>query len=623
MTDIEKIMQILHECHPNENEFKSKTKALNKSKESRKKFEKKDLEKIKNNAEKLLTDTRCNYVGSIEYSSLNKMLAICNLEIGNESTAIHHLVEAHAVILRQHILHRYQKTQLRESIWNESQVYGLKPTHVKFETKFIDNSELLKRKLLDLPKEWYMIQITAQYESPTVIRYERCKSNVMHAIHITLLPTGTTDTEPLCITVPKPATKVSYDICKEIQRLLDEYKSALKTTYTNKQYWMMRANQNNKMKIAINGLENVWLKEWRVLFMADPIENLEIIDDIHQMIDKLISDFKPPIEISKKCSWLLKKISTGACFLTREEIARAIKFLLPEHAKLANNIIFSIYGKLSYIKELENTKRKTLVLIIDEYMDYLAFEAMEIIKNHPVTRFPSLQVAYALFKEHEDTIVEGCKIIKAKEDMGTCIVNPSGDLDKMEKRIKLFMNFWLPQWRSCYNIKPGEMFEDALTNHDILMYTGHGSGIEYLSGEDIERMRVRSTVLLFGCSSVKLVMIGGRYPPYGVSNQYLIACSPCLLGMLWEVTDVDIDKMTTNFMSNWIPSSSKKSWAEVDIDSWSSGVGVTLIYKKKEEKDKIKMEPEMLRAVAKSKNSCSHYMTAAAIVIRGLPIKIV
>lgn len=48
-------------------------------------------------------------------------------------------------------------------------------------------------------------------------------------------------------------------------------------------------------------------------------------------------------------------------------------------------------------------------------------------------------------------------------------------------------------------------------------------------------------------------------------------CSPCLLGMLWEVTDVDIDKMTAHFISNWIPSSSERSWTEVDIDSWTSG----------------------------------------------------
>lgn len=46
-------------------------------------------------------------------------------------------------------------------------------------------------------------------------------------------------------------------------------------------------------------------------------------------------------------------------------------------------------------------------------------------------------------------------------------------------------------------------------------------------------------------------------------------------------------------------------------------------FTKKRENDKTEMEPEMLRAVAKSKNTCFHYMTSAAIVVRGLPIKIV
>lgn len=103
-------------------------------------------------------------------------------------------------------------------------------------------------------------------------------------------------------------------------------------------------------------------------------------------------------------------------------------------------------------------------------MDYIAFEAMEIIKNHPVTRFPSLHVAYALFKEHKDTIVEGCKIIKTTEDMGICMINPSGDLSKMEKRIKLFMDFWLPQWKLHNTELNEEIFVEALINHDVLMY---------------------------------------------------------------------------------------------------------------------------------------------------------
>lgn len=114
--------------------------------------------------------------------------------------------------------------------------------------------------------------------------------------------------------------------------------------------------------------------------------------------------------------------------------------------------------------------RITISFICLKHMDYVAFEAMEILKNHPVTRFPSLHIAYALFKEHKDTIVEGCKIIKATKDMGICMVNPSGDLNKMEKRIKLFMDFWLPQWK-LYNTELNEeIFEEALINHDVLMY---------------------------------------------------------------------------------------------------------------------------------------------------------
>lgn len=50
-----------------------------------------------------------------------------------------------------------------------------------------------------------------------------------------------------------------------------------------------------------------------------------------------------------------------------------------------------------------------------------------------------------------------------------------------------------------------------------------------------------------------------------------LAFSPCVLGMLWEVTDGDIDKMTTNFISNWIPSSSDKRWTDVDINKWCAG----------------------------------------------------
>ncbi|XP_053997454.1 separin [Hylaeus anthracinus] len=581
------------------------------------------LQNVNEDVEKLLVNAKCN-IGSVEYANLNKMLAICYLKMGNELEAICRLIESHAVILRQQISHRYMKMKVRESYLDTQQFYGLKPAYVQFGVNNANSVDNVKEKLHDLPKEWYVIQITEQHKSPDIS--ECCKStiNAMHAIHIIILPTGSKEIEPLCITLPKPKLQSSYDICYEIQKILSNNRSKLEATYENNElYWKMRNRQNTNMKTAIRTLEYSWLREWRILFMADPIDNIDLVADIVEMIDKLILDNKIHCTIPKRSVWLLKKIALGACFLTREEIARAVKYVLPTCDKLADNVILSIYGKLSCIVELQNATRKTLVLIVDEHMDCIPFESMEILKCHPITRFPSLHIAYALFKEHESTMENGCKIIRVKRDMGTCIVNPSGNLPKMERRMRLFIEHWLPNWRSWYNVEPEEeVFEDALINRDILMYNGHGSGIQYLPGEKIERLRVKSIVLLFGCSSVKLLVVGGRFPPYGISNQYLIASSPCVLGMLWEVTDADIDKMTTNFISSWIPSPSNRPWTDVDIHMWCTGTLKFLKNPQKSTQD-APQEPEMLRAVAKSKDACSQYMTAAAVVVRGLPVKLI
>ncbi|XP_012280741.1 separin isoform X2 [Orussus abietinus] len=468
--------------------------------------------------------------------------------------------------------------------------------------------------------EWYMIQVTAQHDHRKFIYNDLQRLPAMHSIHITVLPTGQQRIPLLCITVPTPKSQSTYDVCQEIHEILANCKFELQAPYSSKQiYWKMRQRQNDRMKTAVDGLEYTWLREWRILFMADPIDDLKSVKELQDMVDQLIAN-NSLIGITETSRWLLKKIVTSACFLTKREIELAIKHVLPGHTKLMKDIILFINEKAEEVKPLSSVKRKTLILIIDEQMDYIPFEAMEILKNHPVTRFPSLHIARALFKEHRNYIENGCRVVKNLGDIGTCIVNPSGNLMNMEKRMKVFMKYWLPRWTGLYNEEPQEdFFEKALTNHDVLMYNGHGSGIQYLSGEKIEKLRVRAIVLLFGCSSTKLIPIGGRFPPYGVSNQYLAACSPCILGMLWEVTDIDVDKMTASFVSNWIPAPlNARPWTDVIVNEWCNG---NLKFKDKTEDIGCQSEePEMLRAVAKSKQACSFYMTAAAAVVRGLPI---
>lgn len=98
-----------------------------------------------------------------------------------------------------------------------------------------------------------MIQVTGQYRSPgDIFKHNRTKLHAMHEMHITILPTGTKEREPFCITLPKPKLDSSYDICYEIQKLLSNNRSELEATYANNElYWKMRERQNISMKVFI------------------------------------------------------------------------------------------------------------------------------------------------------------------------------------------------------------------------------------------------------------------------------------------------------------------------------------------------------------------------------------
>ncbi|XP_034944251.1 LOW QUALITY PROTEIN: separin [Chelonus insularis] len=600
------VYRILTDCTPT-SDFKDNYKSL---------LRNTNLDNLTDDLEKHINHPNVNKC-SLHYTTLNKLLASILLAKGEEVKAINRLTEAHAVIHRRQVEFRYKKCELRQQFNLAAKDFGVNPDYMSFDVNSINGPNSLKSKLEELPPEWYMVQLTIPYEQSN--KYGT--KSVTHQLHITIMPTGKNEIDPFCITLPKPNTNM-YDICKIVKELLERNKTELNTEYKSQVlYWKMREKQNKAMETAVTEMEKTWLREWRILLIADLLNPSEIVDDIHRMIDKLLDD-DPTGKIVSETKWLLKKIATCSFCLDKNEISRAVQYVLPKHSKLVKNIELSIQGRQKEIATLETMKRKILVLVIDENMDYLPIEKMTILSRQPVTRFSCVQLAYAMFKEHESTIVDGCKIITLDETEGTFIVNPSNNLPKMEKRLKLFMNYWLPKWKGVYNEKPDEeTFSNALTNHNALMYSGHGSGIQYFPGEDIERLRVKATALLFGCSSIKLLPVGGKFPPNGVCNQYLTACSPCVLGMLWEVTDGDTDKMTVSFMSTWIPSSAPRPWTCVDLELWCQG---TMKFKKPSEitEKTPSYEPELLRAFAQAKECCTQYMTAAAAVVRGLPVKL-
>lgn len=89
--------------------------------------------------------------------------------------------------------------------------------------------------------------------------------------------------------------------------------------------------------------------------------------------------------------------------------------------------------------------------------------------------------------------------------------------------------------------------------------------------------------------------------------------------MLWTVTDLDTDTVTTEFLSQWIKSKAQCPWKNVNKTQWHAG---EIKPTQKDGRDKQTNEPELLRALCKARKEARYYITAAACVSRGLPIKI-
>ena len=86
---------------------------------------------------------------------------------------------------------------------------------------------------------------------------------------------------------------------------------------------------------------------------------------------------------------------------------------------------------------------------------------------------------------------------------------------------------------------------------DLLLYCGHGSGEQYVSGRDALVLARRCpALLLMGCSSVA-PRRQGRFHATGAAHQWLCAGAPAVVGNLWDVTDGDLDLLTHELFRVW------------------------------------------------------------------------
>jgi hypothetical protein len=203
----------------------------------------------------------------------------------------------------------------------------------------------------------------------------------------------------------------------------------------------------------------------------------------------------------------------------------------------------------------------TVFLVLDEYFQSLPMENLPTFIESSVCRIPS--ISFAIARCHTQ-FNEQYHIPSIYLDKTTYVLDPDSNLDKTRALMLEFFETFTFNYGLTWNGFIGEIPSDdaiksALRVDNLLfLFCGHGGGESVLRRTNFERKRLgsgidpyRSALILMGCSSGRLVSVNApmdefapsgeyQYEPDGAVISYLCSGTPCIVGNLWDVTDLDI-----------------------------------------------------------------------------------
>ena len=196
--------------------------------------------------------------------------------------------------------------------------------------------------------------------------------------------------------------------------------------------------------------------------------------------------------------------------------------------------------------ESDTPERQTLILALGGKLQRLPWESLSCLDAHCVTRVPSLLYANILYKA-------SCRLLRSGVNAKRAfyLLNAEGDLTKTQECFEVQFKRRLG-WQGLVGARPTtEEYRQALAEHDLFVYCGHGSGEQYLKRDAVARLPKCGVALLMGCSS-GFLCDEGDFEPTGMANSFMVALSPSIVGNLWDVTDGELDRLTTSLLTHWL-----------------------------------------------------------------------
>ncbi|KAG1342225.1 putative Separase [Cocos nucifera] len=337
----------------------------------------------------------------------------------------------------------------------------------------------------------------------------------------------------------------------------------------NAGWWLQRTRLNNCLNKLLKSMEESWLGPWRCLLLGQHSDPQYMDITVSKLIRYLKAQFKvevndttirailggaKSVDDAEACisQVLLYKgyFGRGAC--CGEERFGALWAACHAGIESVSELVHSLIQEA--IKKQEPIHRDPIILVLDSDVQMLPWENLPILRSQEVYRMLSvgsiLSVLNSCCSIHKLDKEPGAVLPAVDPSNTYYLLNPGGDLDSTQVEFEQW--FRDQKWEGKVgNVPTTEELVLALQSHDLFLYFGHGSGTQYISEREIQKLDQCAVSLLMGCSSGSLVH-NGCYAPQGVPISYLFAGSPAVIANLWDVTDKDIDRFGKAILDSWL-----------------------------------------------------------------------
>lgn len=351
--------------------------------------------------------------------------------------------------------------------------------------------------------------------------------------------------DPLMVQIPTEGLQINVgSLLSEFDTILKEQKEISNVTEL-KAWWEGRTSLDQRMKSLVESLETGVLGCWKGLLLP-PCSLPELQQEAISLTQVLQANGNKLV--TKE---LIAAALSASHRLSPEEILSLARGLVGNQGQEVGERLSDIVERLSPLTGDLHTPAQ-IILMLDKDLQRLPWETIPLLKGQRVSRLPSFHFLLGYMVTHKHQLKS---VLKDGIDPGNVfyVLNPQGNLPNTEKTFKA----WFQRkagWDGVIGRGPSqEQLRTVLCNRDLYVYAGHGAGVRFLEGQEIQKLSCRAASLLVGCSSASLAL-RGDLEGAGIVLQYLMAGCPLFLGNLWDVTDKDIDRYMEHLLKGWLGS---------------------------------------------------------------------